>query len=127
MPLHLESKKIQSFFMRYCFALDLKDDENMIAEYEQWHRRVWPEIIASIKDSGIKNMEIYRVFNRLFMIMETYADFSFEEKKQLDAANEKVQKWEELMWHYQQALPQSKSGEKWVRMNKIFDLNNENF
>lgn len=108
--------------MRYCLALDLVNDETKISEYEKWHREVWPEIIASIKNSGITNMEIYRVMNRLFMIMETAPGFSFEKKGEMDAANEKVQEWEKLMWDYQQAIPGSKPGEKWLLMEKIFSL-----
>ena len=107
---------------RYCLALDLKDDAALIAEYEEHHKKVWPEIIASIKSSGIITLEIYRVANRLFMIMETNDDFSFEQKAVFDAANEKVNEWEKLMWQYQQALPVAKEGEKWILMNKIFDL-----
>ncbi len=107
---------------RYCLAVDLKDDKKLITEYEQYHERIWPEIKASIKDGGIINMEIYRIENRLFMIMETTVDFSFEQKSAMDASNTKVQEWEELMWKYQQALPTAKKGEKWILMNKIFDL-----
>jgi L-rhamnose mutarotase len=33
-----------------------------------------------------------------------------------------VQKWETLMWTYQQAMPGSKPGEKWVLLEKIFTL-----
>ena len=109
--------------MRYCFALDLKDDQNLIDEYEEYHQDVWPEIIASIKNAGVTDLEIYRVANRLFMIMETDESFSFERKNVMDNANPKVQEWEELMWKYQQALPVAKPGEKWILMNKIFDLN----
>ena len=65
---------------RYCLALDLKNDPALIAEYEAWHKKVWPDILKSIKDSGILNMEIYRTGNRMFMIMETVPDFSFEKK-----------------------------------------------
>ena len=108
--------------MKYCLALDLVDDEKLIAEYERQHRAVWPEIIASIKDSGITHLEIYRVFNRLFMIIEAENNFSFDKKNEMDAANPKVQEWEKLMWKYQQALPQAKPGEKWILMNKIFEL-----
>ncbi len=110
---------------RFCLAVDLKDDEQLIAEYEQYHERLWPEIEASIKDSGIVNLEIYRIENRLFMIMETNDSFSFEAKSAADASNEKVQEWETLMWNYQQALPTAKKGEKWLMMKKIFDLNNQ--
>jgi L-rhamnose mutarotase len=106
---------------RYCLALDLKDDEALIKEYEQYHTEVWPEILQSIKDSGIEQMEIYRTGNRLFMIMKTGEGFNFEDKARSDAANAKVQEWETLMWKYQQAIPGSKPGEKWVLMEKIFE------
>jgi len=108
---------------RHCFTLDLKDDPKLIADYEEYHKSVWPEILQSIREAGIEQMEIYRINNRLFMIMEVNDDFSFEKKQQKDEANKKVQEWEELMWKYQQALPGSKSGEKWRLMDKIFTLN----
>lgn len=107
---------------RYCLTLDLKADPDLIQQYEEHHKNVWPEILASIKDSGIENMEIYRFGTRLFMIMETSDDFSFEKKAAADDANPKVQQWEELMWRYQQPLAEAAKGEKWMLMNKIFDL-----
>ncbi|RYC67934.1 MULTISPECIES: L-rhamnose mutarotase [Spirosoma] len=108
--------------MRYALALDLKDDPALIAEYERYHEQIWPDIEASIRESGITAMEIYRVGNRLFMLMETNDSFSFDAKAAADAANPIVQKWEDLMWTYQQALPMAQPGEKWLLMNKIFSL-----
>ena len=107
---------------RFCMALDLKDDPGLIREYESYHKAVWPEITESIRESGIRHMEIYRTGNRLFMIMETIDSFSFENKSRMDAKNPKVQDWETLMWRYQQALPLSRPGEKWRIMEKIFEL-----
>ena len=107
---------------RYCLALDLKDDTQLIAEYEAYHREVWPEIKKSILESGITNMEIYRFDNRLFMIMETDDSFTFERKSAMDISNEKVQECETLMWKFQQPLKKAKPGEKWVLMDKIFEL-----
>ncbi len=103
-------------------ALDLVNDPQLIKEYEDYHREVWPEIKRSILDAGILQMEIYRFENRLFMNMEVGEDFSFEKKSAMDAANEKVQEWEQLMWKYQSAIPGAKPGEKWVMMTKIFEL-----
>lgn len=40
----------------------------------------------------------------------------------MDQANPKVQAWEALMWKYQQALPFAKSGEKWMLMERVFEL-----
>ncbi len=105
---------------RYCLALDLKPDPDLIAEYEAHHRAVWPEVLDSLREAGIEQLEIYRIGNRLFMILETGADFSFEKKAALDANNPRVQAWEALMWDYQQALPLAKPGEKWVPMERIF-------
>ncbi len=107
---------------RYGLALDLVDDEDSIATYIDYHKKVWPEILASIRESGILQMEIYRTGNRLFMVMEVGESFTFEKKQLADASNPKVQEWEKLMWKYQQAIPTAKPGEKWVLMEKIFDL-----
>ena len=107
---------------RYCLTLDLKDDPELIRAYEAHHKAVWPGIVDSIRNSGIRQMEIYRHETRLFMIMEVEDHFSFEKKGQMDAGNPEVQKWEQLMWDYQQPLAGSAPGEKWKLMNRIFDL-----
>jgi len=107
---------------RYCFALDLQDDPELIAEYKRYHQKIWPEITKSIKDSGIENMEIYQLGTRLFMMMDVDERFSFEAKAAADRENAKVQEWEKLMWKFQKPLPEAKSGEKWLLMQRIFQL-----
>lgn len=107
---------------KYALALDLKDDPKLIEEYEEYHKKTWPEITTSIKNSGIENLEIYRVGNRMFMIMEVNDSFSFERKSKMDSFNPKVEEWERLMWKYQKALPMAKPDEKWILMKKIYQL-----
>ena len=107
---------------RYALALDLKDDDALMTEYIEWHRHVWPEILRSIRDSGISQMQIFRRGNRLFMLMEADESFSFARKAAMDAADPKVQEWETLMSRFQQTLPGTKPGEKWQLMNEIFNL-----
>ncbi|QJD79242.1 L-rhamnose mutarotase [Spirosoma rhododendri] len=108
--------------MRYCLALDLKDDPALIAEYERQHVQIRPEIDASIRTSGINDMQIFRVGNRLFMIIETDENFSFDTKAAMDAANPAVQEWETFVSTFQQPLPFARPGEKWVLMKQIFAL-----
>lgn len=107
---------------RYCFALDLKDDPELIQKYIEYHKDVWPEILKSISDSGIIDMEIYNVADRLFMIMETVDDYDPEAKAEADQNNPKVQEWEALMDQYQKRLPFAEEGQKWVPMERIFSL-----
>jgi L-rhamnose mutarotase len=109
---------------RLCFALDLVDDAALIAEYEDWHKpgKVWPEIIASIRRSGIREMEIFRIADRMFMVIDTDDTFSLERKAAADAADPRVQAWEQLMWKFQKALPHAKAGEKWLPARRIFAL-----
>lgn len=109
---------------KYCLALDLVDDADLIAQYEHLHKRenARPEIIKSITDSGISQMEIYRTGNRLFMIIEAADDFSFDTKSAMDASNPKVQEWEQFVWTFQKPLPWAKPGEKWILMEKIFEI-----
>jgi L-rhamnose mutarotase len=107
---------------RFCLTLDLKDDPKLIADYKRYHDEIWPEVTRSIKDSGIEDMEIYLLGTRMFMIMEVNETFSFERKAKADELNPTVQKWENLMWSFQQALPQARPGEKWLPMERIFKL-----
>ena len=107
---------------RYCLTLNLKDDLQLIAEYKHYHEKIWPEITLSIKDAGIEDMEIYLLGRRVFMVMEVNEQFSFEAKADADRKNPKVREWEELMWKFQEPLPEAKPGEKWLLMKKIFKL-----
>jgi L-rhamnose mutarotase len=56
------------------------------------------------------------------MIMEVDDTFSFEKSAAIDAANPKVQEWEDLMWGYQSPVKNAPAGAKWVLMDKVFSL-----
>ena len=109
---------------RLYFALDLKDDPALIAEYELWHTPgyIWPEIVASIREAGVRDLEIFRTGNRLVLVMEVPEGFDGEAKAAADAANPRVQEWEVLMDAFQQRLPWAKPGQKWLPMDRIFSL-----
>lgn len=109
----------------YCLTLDLKNNDELIRQYETYHRNIWPEIARSIKASGILDMTIYRYQTRMCMIIKTTDEFSLEAKKKSDLANPKVREWEELMWKFQDQLPGTKPGEKWQVMDKIFSLSEQ--
>jgi L-rhamnose mutarotase len=107
----------------YCFALDLHDEPGLIEEYKRYHTRegIWPEVLERVRANGVISEEIYLTGNRLFMILKTTDDFSLEAKMAADSASPVMRKWEELMWKFQKPLAHAKPGEKWVRMEKIFE------
>ncbi|ASY86555.1 L-rhamnose mutarotase [Xanthomonas citri pv. malvacearum] len=109
---------------RLCYVLDLHDDAALIAEYERWHQptEVWPEVVASLQQAGILELEIFRSGDRLVMLMEVREDYDPAVKAARDAADPRIQAWEQLMWRFQKPLPGSKQGEKWRQAGRIFAL-----
>lgn len=107
----------------YCLALDLKDDPALIEEYKRYHRPdvIWPEVLQSICANGVISEQIFLLGTRMVMILQTSDDFSFEAKAAKDKDNSTMRSWEELMWRFQQPVPQARPDEKWVLMEKIFE------
>jgi L-rhamnose mutarotase len=108
----------------YCLALDLRDDPDLISEYKRYHQPggIWPEVVAQTRACGVLSEEIYLLGTRMAMVLHTTDEFSFEAQAAADRANPKMQAWQDLMWKFQKATPQARPGEKWVLMEKIFEL-----
>jgi L-rhamnose mutarotase len=109
---------------RLHFALDLRDDPVLIAEYEAWHRpqTIWPEIPQFLRAAGVREMEIFRCGDRLVMAMDVAADYCAVRQAQLGSTHARVRDWEKLMSKYQRSLPFARAGEKWVSMVRVFSL-----
>jgi L-rhamnose mutarotase len=100
-------------------ALDLVDDARLIAEYRRWHSpgSVWPEVIAHIRATGVLEMEIWHVGNRLFMLLEVTEDFP-----RVAGEPARVAEWERLMSTFQCPIHGATPDEKWIEMSRIFTL-----
>lgn len=107
--------------------LDLKDEPAAIAAYEAWHApgTVPAAVVASIRASGITDMQIFRAGNRLVMLLDTDARFDAAAKAARDAADPEIQAWERLMDGFQQAIPGAAKGVKWTPATRIFALHDE--
>ncbi len=109
--------------MRHCLALDLHDDPDLIAAYEQYHRQVWPEVLAHLRTQGVRELEIFRLGTRMVMVMDT-DDAVFDAARMAAAERDdaRLRAWEDLMWSFQKATPWTPEGTKWTPMQPIFRL-----
>jgi L-rhamnose mutarotase len=113
--------------MQRCLMLDLKDDAALIAQYEAFHRAVWPEVTRHLHEQGITSLAIYRLGTRLCMVMETDdARFDAQRLERRQAEDPKLAAWEALMWRFQAPTPWTPAGSKWVEAARIYELERGN-
>jgi L-rhamnose mutarotase len=107
---------------RAVLAVDLKDDPAVVAAYVDHHQRAWPEVIASLRGVGIRQLDIYLLGLRLVMIVETDGRDLREAFAAHMAVGGRVARWEALMKSMQQPPPGAEPGDWWTHMRPVFRL-----
>lgn len=100
--------------------------EGTEAEYERYHANVWPEVLATIRQSGIRNYSIFRYQQWLFSYFELSDGVSLESIGKVFAARPACVEWEKLMHEIQEPLPESGKENWWVPMKEIFHYDGTN-
>ena len=108
---------------RFCQTLELRDDPELIEKYCEAHAHVWPEIMAGQREVGILDMQIYRLGNRLFMIVDTVDSFDWDRDMARLATLPRQAEWEAYVAQFQGCDPAAPSSAKWQLMDMIFDSN----
>jgi L-rhamnose mutarotase len=106
------------------YTLDLVDSPSMIEKYKEYHKKVWPEVLHSIKKSGVLNSRIFLLGTRLFLYMEVSDDFQLNHFQDY-ASGDREKEWEMLMRTFQRPVPEAKPHEWWAEMELIYDLNSQ--
>ena len=109
----------------YGMTLMLKDDEQIVERYKQYHRDAWPEVVSRLRESGVTEMRIYLLGRRMFMYMEAVDGFSPELDFPKLAQDPRYRAWDELMRGLQQPAPEARAGEWWAPMEEVFDLSRQ--
>jgi L-rhamnose mutarotase len=108
---------------RHVLTLDLRDDPAVIAAYRDYHERVWPEVVRSLKSAGVQHLDIYLLHCRLVMIVEVKPGLELRHVfEQHAASSPKVAEWERLMKTLQQPPPGAPAGEWWALMEPVYTL-----
>ena len=118
------SKRDYTCYKRYSKTLTLQDDPLLISEYKKVHApgSTWPEITQGMIEVGILDMEIYIMGTRLFMIMDTKAEFDHDRAMAELAAKPRQSEWEAFVSRFQKTSSEATADEKWQLMERIYKL-----
>jgi L-rhamnose mutarotase len=101
---------------RCAFRLRIKKE--FVEEYEREHTRVWPELLAKLKEVGISDYSIFRQDQDLFLCMRV-DDFNLAwDALDHDPVN---QRWQQAMSRLFEPLPVP-AGQRFAMMKEIFFL-----
>ena len=108
---------------RYVLTVNLRDDPAAISAYRDYHRRVWPEVLASLRQAGVHSMEILIHGRRLVMILELNNGLDIRRVFATHAeSHPRVREWERLMQSLQEPASDTLPGERWAVMDPVFRL-----
>ena len=102
---------------RYAFKLRIKADR--IDDYDREHRRVWPELLAKLKDVGISNYSIFRRGQDLVLSLDVEDFEKAWDELDRDPVN---RRWQEFMTPLFEAVPDKQEGERFAMMREVFRL-----
>ncbi|PJJ08141.1 L-rhamnose mutarotase [Flavobacterium sp. 1] len=116
---------MQNSFKRYCKTMELRNDPLLIEAYKKAHTKeaAWPEITLGMKEVGIIDMEIYLLGTKLFMIMDTVADFDHDKAMVELALKPRQNEWEARMSQFQDSTAEATADQKWQLMDRIYKMN----
>jgi L-rhamnose mutarotase len=111
---------------QYVLTVDLRDDPEAIAAYREHHRRVWPEVVESLRTVGVRNMDIHLLGRRLVMVvvMEDGLDITRAFARHA-ASSPRVAEWERLMKSLQEPVDGAQPGASWALMDEVFRLDDD--
>jgi L-rhamnose mutarotase len=108
---------------RYVLTVNLRDDPAAIAAYREHHRRVWPEVVESLRHAGVHRMDIHLLGRRAVMIVEVNDGVDLRSVFAAhEASNGRVQEWERLMKSLQEPAADAPPGDWWAVMEPVFHL-----
>ncbi|MBS1814526.1 MAG: L-rhamnose mutarotase [Acidobacteria bacterium] len=100
---------------RVAFQLRIKAD--MIEQYDDLHRHVWPEMIESLEKMGVREYSIFRRGQDLFLTLRC-PDFDalIEQMKHSDVDR----RWQRMMASYWEPVPGQRDDEPFAMMKEVF-------
>lgn len=102
---------------RYGSVIKVRPEK--LTAYKKLHADAWPEVLAQIEQSNIRNYSIYHKDGWLFSYFE-YVGSDFEGDMAKMAEDPVTQKWWDLCKPCQEPLETRQEGEWWADMEEVF-------
>jgi len=102
---------------RYAFQLRIKPDA--IEEYEREHQRVWPELLAKLKEVGISDYSVFRRGQELVLVLRVDDFEKAWDELDGDPVN---QRWQVFMSRLFEPVPGKRADERFAMMKEVFYL-----
>ena len=108
---------------RYVLTVHLKNDPAALEAYRRHHAAVWPEVVESLRASGVRHMDIHLLGRQLVMVLELEDGLDVREVFATHSASTpRVAEWEALMKSLQEPVDGAGPGEWWAIMEPVFRL-----
>ena len=108
---------------RYVLTVNVKNDPGIVQTYREYHREVWPEVLASLRLAGVDRMDIYMLGRQLVMVVDMQGGLDYRVAFEKHASSsERVIEWERLMKSLQEQPAEARPGEWWALMEPVFHL-----
>ena len=107
-----------------CFAMtvNLRDDPNVIRQYDQYHANPWREVTEGLRRCGVQRLFIHRFERQLFLFMETGDEFDLERDMPRYMEHPRAREWDEMMQQFQEPVPGAPPDATWVQMKRVFSF-----
>jgi L-rhamnose mutarotase len=106
---------------RYCFLLRVRPE--LLDEYKERHRAVWPAMLAALRDSGWRN---YSIFARPDGLLVGYVEADdLDAAQQAMADTEVNSRWQAEMSRYFVGLDGRGPDESFELLDEIFNLDDQ--
>ena len=87
--------------------------------YVRYHADVWPGVLRTIRECGIRNYSIFLRRGLLVAYFEYHgSDYAADMRKM--AADPETQRWWAVMDPMQAVMEDAAAGEKWSNMTEVF-------
>lgn len=104
---------------RVGFVLKVKED--LLEEYKQHHRNVWPEMLEALRQTGWRNYSLFmRDDGLLFGYFET--PYTFEECRARMEGTEVNARWQKMMAPYFELPPGARPDQMMMELEEVFHL-----